>query len=563
MKYLFVILILGLTQSILSQKSKGHKNVFWDGSETLNCFYSDEPIEPNSKGGYHFFYSSNEDRRVYEKTLSRPQRFLFYKFKTKEYAQNWCDGVPFESKQNQRSKNTTKPASDTKLKMVHYNVEIANFKRNNLGVTFYKDLPFTGYKKSTHPNGVISEISRYKDGLTDDLQMRYYKDGSVKSKVVCVKGEVYAGKEFYANGNVYAVIDLEVANRRTKKTYYDYDLNIINQEFFEKIMYKDYFEKKETFTSVDVQARSETNKKTSPTKEIKETFIFIDVAEKGETNKKTTSTKEIPSRPNITPSIDHFNIDGYELTKYINLSDIPVLKNKLTEFNSLFHKIEYDRGAGQFKFQEHNIPGYVLVTTERSSVNGVIKTPHYYFNQRAIKIIYDYLSKYGYSYFTGEVLGDLPMNDMRIRKECKKTYSRNETIECPNCSYWTEQQRENFPCTKCRNKQRITTGRVITRTCSSCDGKGFYFYSDENKDWDEIKEYYKYNQVIRPDLGFNGGVRYSDLRWKGLKSGTYFIYQTDLGLEYNRFGTGSLLDKDETVSKYDFVQIAFQRKIKK
>ena len=105
--------------------------------------------------------------------------------------------------------------------------------------------------------------------------------------------------------------------------------------------------------------------------------------------------------------------------------------------------------------------------------------------------------------------------------------------------------------------------KIKTYTCSSCDGKGFYFYSDENKDWDEIKEYYKYNQVIRPDLGFNGGVRYSDLKWKGLKGGTYFIYQTDLGLEYNRFGTGSLLDKDETVPKYDFVQIAFQRKIKK
>lgn len=517
MKYLFVILILGLTQSIFSQKSNIlseedkqylvdnyrtktfaelagdigvqtyfvrefcnsglYPNVFWDGAETLNCLYSNEPIEPNSKGEYYFFYSSNEDRRVYEKTLLRPQRFLFYKFKTKEYAQNWCDGIPFE-------------------------------------------------------------------------------------------------------------------------------------------------------------------------------------------------TKEIPFGPNTTPSIDHFTIDGYELTKYINISDITVLKNKLTEFNSLFHKIEYDRGARQFKFQEHNIPGYVLVTTERSSINGVIKTPHYYFNQRAIKIIYDYLSKYGYSYFTGKVLGDLPMNDMRIRKECKKTYSRNETIECPNCNgesrfidhsdkYSTEsrsvmqnctscdrtfrfqvwnwnsrgwkvfqekklgyekcsgckgygfsedyhgggkddvtredchvygcnngwqecrkcygkgQKRstvyvkkkdettQNNECTRCNNSGKINTGKTKTFTCSSCDGKGFYFYSDENKDWDEIKEYYKYNQVIRPDLGFNGGVRYSDLKWKGLKGGTYFIYQTDLGLEYNRFGTGSLLDKNETVSKYDFVQIAFQRKIKK
>ena len=46
-----------------------------------------------------------------------------------------------------------------------------------------------------------------------------------------------------------------------------------------------------------------------------------------------------------------------------------------------------------------------------------------------------------------------------------------------------------------------------------------------------------------------------------MEEGTYFIYQTDLGLEYNRFGT-SILDKDDRVSKYDFVQIAFQRKVK-
>ena len=355
MKYILLTLILGITQSIVSQKSKGYQNVFWDGAKTLNCLYSDEPIAPNSKGEYHFFYSSNEDRRVYEKTLSRPDKFLFYKFKTKEYAQNWCDGIPFESKQNHNksSQNTTKPAGDAKLKMIHYNPEISNFKRNNLGVTFYKDVLFTGYKKSTYPNGAILEISKYKDGLTDDLQMRYYKNGAVKSKAICLKGEVLAGKEFYENGKVAAVIELEGVTRRTKKTYYDKNRNIINQEFFEKlIVYKDYFEEKETFN-------------------------FIDVAKKGETNKKTPSTKEIPSVTNATLSIDHYTLDGYELTKYIKLSDFPALKNKLTEFNSLFHKIEYDRGAGEFIFQEHNTPGYVLVTTERGSINGVIKIPPY------------------------------------------------------------------------------------------------------------------------------------------------------------------------------------------
>ena len=70
------------------------------------------------------------------------------------------------------------------------------------------------------------------------------------------------------------------------------------------------------------------------------------------------------------------------------------------------------------------------------------------------------------------------------------------------------------------------------------------------------------SKLINPNAYFNGGVRYSDLKWKGLKSGTYFIQQTDLGLEYNRLGT-SIIDKDDRVSKYDFVQIAFQRKIKK
>jgi uncharacterized protein (TIGR02145 family) len=35
-------------------------------------------------------------------------------------------------------------------------------------------------------------------------------------------------------------------------------------------------------------------------------------------------------------------------------------------------------------------------------------------------------------------------------------------VTCNNCSYWTEKQRENNPCTKCQNTQRIVSMREST-----------------------------------------------------------------------------------------------------
>ena len=685
MKHLLFTLILGITQIIFSQKSNNlserdkqylldnyraktfaelasdigvqtyyvrefcnsgpYQNVFWDGTDTLRCLHSNEPIEANSKGEYHFFYSSNEDRRVYEKTLSRPERFLFYKFKTKEYAQHWCDRIPFESKQKfATSRTTNTPVGDTKLKTVHFNAEISNFKRNNLGVTFYKGLPFTGYKKVTYPNGAILEISKYKGGLTDDLQTRYYQDGFVKSKIVCFEGEVYAGKEFYENGEVSAVIELEVSPRKTKKTYYDYDGNVINRESFDKIVYQDYFKEEASFNS-------------------------IELVNKDELNKEKTTSKEIPPITNSTLSIDHYTIDGYELTKYINVSNIPALKNKLTEFTSVFSKLDFDNIESRYIFQEHNTPGYVVITTVRESINGLVEIPHFYFNQRAIKIIYNYLSKYGYSYFDQEIITDIEWNDDEVKESCAKTFQRYDRQKCPNCNgesrfinysdkYSTDSQSnmqnctscdrtfrfqvwnwngrgwkstyEKKPgsvkcsgckgygysedyhgggkddvtttkchvsgcnngwvecrkcygkgqkrssvlvnekhvttqkkgCTRCNNSGEINTGKIKTYTCSSCNGKGYTLKRIRNLEWTGIEEYYKNNNVIQPELGFHPGGE----SWKVLKSmeeGTYFICKSGLDLKYHRLGTDSLTDTNKTVSKYDFVQIAFQRKIKK
>lgn len=287
--------------------------------------------------------------------------------------------------------------------------------------------------------------------------------------------------------------------------------------------------------------------------EEKETFEFVDVRVNNQKNNRISVPTDNVSGTNAKPNIDHYSIDGYTLTKYIKISDVPALQDKLTEFTSTFHKIDFSNASNRWIFREHNIPGYIVV-------RGYLKED-YYFNQKAIKIIYEYLSGFGYDYFTDEVLIDLPMNDKRNLRECKKTYTRNETIECPNCSYWTDKQRENFPCTKCRNKREISTGKVITGTCPSCNGKGYYYYSDENKQWSEVKEYYQNNQIIKPKLGFDAGGNSSDLKWKGMNGGTYFITKTENGLKYD--GLGSYISaSDKIISKYDFVQVSFQRRIK-
>jgi hypothetical protein len=68
-------------------------NVFWSPSSTLFDYYSDEIITPDANGVYTFWYTSNEDPRVYSTTRSAASvpNLLFYKFKTQENCQKWCD----------------------------------------------------------------------------------------------------------------------------------------------------------------------------------------------------------------------------------------------------------------------------------------------------------------------------------------------------------------------------------------------------------------------------------------------------------------------------------------
>jgi hypothetical protein len=68
-------------------------NVYYKSAYTLFDLLTDEVITPTVSGTYDIWYSSNEDVKPYQKTLTKAQlsSFLFYKFKNKENCQRWCD----------------------------------------------------------------------------------------------------------------------------------------------------------------------------------------------------------------------------------------------------------------------------------------------------------------------------------------------------------------------------------------------------------------------------------------------------------------------------------------
>ena len=68
-------------------------NVYYKSAYTLFDLLTDEVITPTVSGTYDIWYSSIEDVKPYQKTLTKAQlsSFLFYKFKNKENCQRWCD----------------------------------------------------------------------------------------------------------------------------------------------------------------------------------------------------------------------------------------------------------------------------------------------------------------------------------------------------------------------------------------------------------------------------------------------------------------------------------------
>lgn len=70
-----------------------YANVFWKSNYTLYDLLTDEIIQPDLNGNYFIWYTSNENPKVFSttKTASSLPFFLFYKFKSQENCQRWCD----------------------------------------------------------------------------------------------------------------------------------------------------------------------------------------------------------------------------------------------------------------------------------------------------------------------------------------------------------------------------------------------------------------------------------------------------------------------------------------
>ena len=68
------------------------------------------------------------------------------------------------------------------------------------------------------------------------------------------------------------------------------------------------------------------------------------------------------------PRLEHFTTDGYELTKYIKVSETPYLMNKLTEFKKFHHTGYTNYTKERITCKEDDIPGYILRNYMRLSM---------------------------------------------------------------------------------------------------------------------------------------------------------------------------------------------------
>lgn len=378
-----------------------------------------------------------------------------------------------------------------------------------------------------------------------------------------------------------------------------------------------------------------------------------------EATKKEKIEKQIKKGPNPK----HFLIDGYELTKYIKITEIPFFLDKLTEFKK-FHKagIYGNENGGingkRENYEEDKIPGYILHEKK------------YYFNRIAIKMIHAYMSQFGYDYFNNNVINDLKWDD-EIKVDCKKTFKYHETKKCPNCKgisgsadksnqYITENRSRTImkncyvcnrdydftiwkgngwktisdkkigwvkcsgcrgygytesyhlgrdvtkkncnvsscnngwqecrkcfgkgqikgteyvknvrevpgtvkksDCKVCNNHGYLKTGKIIIKTCSSCDGKGYYFMKNPNPEWNQIRYYYSNSKRLYID--YFSKLVYGQRTQKGYARKEWLWFRFDRGVFF--LGNKEYLNLDPTYSKQkyhdlDFVQIAFQRKPK-
>ncbi len=119
---LLTFTLTSVAQNRDTKNSKDYANVFWNPQFTLFDLLTDEPIYPQVNGKYKIWYSSNEDPKPYSKecTPQELQGLTFYKFKTLENCQKWCDSKTGNKTSNSKSllpKNYTLSVRNEKTKL--------------------------------------------------------------------------------------------------------------------------------------------------------------------------------------------------------------------------------------------------------------------------------------------------------------------------------------------------------------------------------------------------------------------------------------------------------------
>ncbi len=73
----------------------------------------------------------------------------------------------------------------------------------------------------------------------------------------------------------------------------------------------------------------------------------------------------------------------------------------------------------------------------------------------------------------GTKMKSMPNIETKIRYVEEGGYDETKWVPCNNCSYWTEKQKANNPCTACRNQggKTIKTGKYIPKTKRKVEDK--------------------------------------------------------------------------------------------
>jgi hypothetical protein len=188
---------------------KDFANVFYKPQYTLFDLWSDEPIFSDSKGDYHIYFATNENKSpvAYTGNAYMLGALAVYKFKNYENCKNWCDGVKYIPTMKQKSSNHNQTTRIYPTKTFVKIVGINNVSKETLEEASMIIYNYFGYSTFVGEN-IILPINYYLDGLNtidgnaflkeyhsntnNDLTV-YITDKEINSRKINARGVSYIG----------------------------------------------------------------------------------------------------------------------------------------------------------------------------------------------------------------------------------------------------------------------------------------------------------------------------------------------------------------------------------